>query len=129
LHLLFRHLFLTKVSHSSFHAYLISEIEMAFSGRRGRGYASRGGYAWRANRPSNTLESRSPPLGDLLQTRTIEELKKGSSDFQASAVIRDSNFVASYNWLEGNDKKATLLIPGTDTGPAYSTISVANHED
>lgn len=94
---------------------------MSWSSRRGqaRGRFSRpGGYY--STKPSNTYSSSpAPPLGDLLETISREEISRELSAVHEHCGITDVEFVASYNWL--NEKQPKILIPGNPpSGPLIS---------
>lgn len=54
-----------------------------------------------------------PPLGTLLQVLKAEDFQEASQPFTNSAVIRDVEAIASYNWVDKEGFESTILVPGT----------------
>ena len=75
----------------------------------------RGGTNWRFSAHGgrsvlvrDSLEGQ--PTGDLLGTITLNELQSSVRFKDAPLTITDCQYVASYNWLNGQE--ATILVPG-----------------
>lgn len=73
------------------------------------------GTTWRSkarggkNAPTrDSLEGQ--PMGDLLGTITLTELQSSVRFEDTTLTIIDCEYVASYNWLNG--QKTTILVPG-----------------
>lgn len=102
------------------------------SNARGGGYAPRGGR-WGGGRggrggwKSSTVKYNPPPepdtarhpLGELLQTFYLSDIKPEPERFAATAQITDLKYVASYNWLDG--KAPTIMVPGKLVSPLLSS--------
>jgi hypothetical protein len=80
------------------------------------GYAPRGGRGgWngsfsKSKKPFVKPDIKKNPLGQLLQTIKIADLKEGSITTLPGGSITDLRYIASYNWR--SDTSAAILIPG-----------------
>jgi hypothetical protein len=81
-------------------------------GSRGRG--PRYGYPSRSAHGRTLISTApAPPLGELIQSISKDDLAKDSKLYLDSAKIQDCSLVASYSWLEGGEP--TILVPGKFT--------------
>lgn len=80
-----------------------------FAPRRGRG---RGGRVPHFSKPREQVKPdiNKHPLGKLVKTFSILDLKVGSGQALPDTEISDCQYVASYNWL--NSQNPTIVVPG-----------------
>jgi hypothetical protein len=83
-----------------------------YAPRGGRGRGGRGGWkSWTAKHtPQPEPDIIRHPLGELLHTFSLSDIKPEPERFAATAQITDLKYVSSYNWLDG--KAPTIMVPG-----------------
>ncbi|KAI6361573.1 hypothetical protein MCOR25_006478 [Pyricularia grisea] len=85
-------------------------------GRTGRSSSEtlRAGPSRRPGQNALVRQAPPPPLGPLLEEVRIQDLADSAKDLAASAVIKDSTLVSSYNWLGGGGgaQEPTIIVPG-----------------
>lgn len=74
--------------------------------RRGTNNGFGRGKSWR--KPQET--SPAPPLGTILESVSVERLAKPALNLLSAARITNTEFLASYNWLDR--KTPTIVVPG-----------------
>jgi hypothetical protein len=57
-------------------------------------------------------QSPPPPMGEILATIHQNDLQDSKFDNKDAALITESQYLASYNWL--NRKENRILVPGKD---------------
>ncbi len=58
--------------------------------------------------PSSTP---APPLGPIIESLFTSDIEADAGKYASTAVIKDCELVASYNWLD--KKEPTILVPGS----------------
>ena len=91
--------------------------KMAYYGRgtpwrpmRGNRGLNRGRGGWRTLQTPLIERPDSPPMGDLIETVTPEEVSKQAEHTSDPVKIQDCRLLASFNWIEG--KTPSIVFPG-----------------
>lgn len=89
----------------------MSSFRGGYAPRRGRG-GGRGGWSKPFTKPKEYTKPdiEANPLGDLLKTFHNSDIKVETHDSRTGSAISDLQYVASYNWLNGEDH--VILVPG-----------------
>ncbi|RAO66680.1 uncharacterized protein BHQ10_002692 [Talaromyces amestolkiae] len=60
-----------------------------------------------------------PPLGEILATIQLEDLESGKTETDNYARITNTQYLTSYNWINGNSPQ--IMVPGEP--PAWTPLS------
>lgn len=80
--------------------------------KRGRG-TWRGG---RGSRQASLPPTPAPPLGEILAAIQHDDLDDDAADTHDSTQITKTQYLTSYNWLNGEDHQ--IIVPGEFAHPA-----------
>lgn len=87
----------------------MSSFRGGYAPRRGRGGWNKSSFS-KPQKRGVEPDIVKNPLGELLETVSISDLKLESNVSNTQGAIFDLKYVASYNWR--NDATPTILVPG-----------------
>ncbi|TLS23907.1 hypothetical protein PpBr36_09101 [Pyricularia pennisetigena] len=76
-----------------------------------------------ADQTADAIQAPPPPLGRLLEEVRVQDLADSAKNLAASAVVKDSVLVSSYNWASGGGRvqEPTITVPGRP--PRWTPLS------